>query len=99
MPYERTSETILKDRKFKNSQRKMLVRKVWARVPFPCSFFSQQGRKNFNLWVLECEITTKSQINLKIELKRQNSQKIEVLHFIRIATPVPGEARQNLFLN
>ena len=41
----------------------------------------------------------KSPIKLNIELKRQNSQGIEVVRFVRIATPGFGEARQNHFLS
>ena len=48
------------------------------------SFYNQQGRENLNFWVRERQIT-KSQINLNIELKRQSSQAIEVLPFIKIA--------------
>ena len=38
-----------------------------------CSFFSQQGRKNLNLLVLEVN-KERDILSLIIELKRQNSQ-------------------------
>ena len=46
------------------------------------SFFSQQGRENFNLWVQERQITTKSQINLNIELKGEGHSKKRIFFVI-----------------
>ena len=58
-----------------------------------CSFFSQQGRENFNLWVPERQITTKSQINLNIELKRGKTvTQIEVLAKVNINQLCVGES-------
>ena len=50
-----------------------------------------------NVLVHEQQITksTKREITLKIELKRQTVRQIEVLPFKRIASPVSGEARQD----
>ena len=63
--YERTPATI-RIESFKIYRENLLTKM--------CSFFSQQDRENLNLWALERQITTKSQINLNIELKRRNSQ-------------------------
>ena len=58
--------------------------------------------KIMNLCVLEHQMTksTKSQINLNIELKRQNTQsgkqtKVFNLPFVRIVTPVSDEGRSH----
>ena len=50
-----------------------------------------------SLWIPERQIIKSTQIKLNIKLKRQNVRQIEVLRFIRIATPISGEARQHYF--
>ena len=62
-------------------------------------FIFQPTISCMNLWVLECQITksTKSQIKLNIELKRQDSQANRNIMFLRIVTPVFGKARQIFF--
>ena len=65
-----------------------------------CSFFSQQGREKEKLWVSERQITksTKSQINLNVEVKRKVVRQIEVITFHKdLVTQVSGEAKKYFF--
>ena len=64
-----------------------------------CSFLNHQSRENLNVWVSERQTTkpTKSQINLNIELKRQNSQANRSVTFFKDSDTSLWRSQVNCF--